>query len=84
VRNGTNASTRRDRKSSVTPLAPLAAFGVVWGWVEQKRLAVDLLKSAADAISGRLSDLRRYERRELIASWWETREENVCPSGMLE
>jgi hypothetical protein len=52
----------------VTPLAPIAVFGVVWGWVEQKGLAVDLLKSAVDAISGRLSDLRGYERRELIAA----------------
>ncbi len=52
----------------VTPLAPLAAFGVVWGWVEQKGLAVDLLKDATDAASGRLSGLRGYERRELIAA----------------
>lgn len=52
----------------VTPLAPLAAFGVVWGWIEQKGLAVDLLKSAIDAVSGRVSGLRGYERRELIAA----------------
>jgi hypothetical protein len=52
----------------VTPLAPLAAFGVVWGWIEQKGLAVDLLKSAIDAVSERVSGLRGYERRELIAA----------------
>ena len=52
----------------VTPLAPLAAFGVVWGWIEQKGLAVDLLKSAIDAVSGRMLGLRGYERRELIAA----------------
>lgn len=52
----------------VTPLAPLAAFGVVWGWIEQKGLAVDLLKNAIDAVSGRVSGLRGYERRELIAA----------------
>ena len=52
----------------VTPLAPLAAFGVVWGWVEQKGLAVDLLKSAVDAVSGKVSGLRGLEKRELIAA----------------
>ena len=51
-----------------TPLAPLAAFGAMWGWIEQKGLAVDLLKSAVDAVSARMSGLRGYERRELIAA----------------
>ena len=41
----------------VTPLAPLAAFGVAWGWIEQKGLAVDLLKNAVDAVSGKVSGL---------------------------
>lgn len=52
----------------VTPLAPLATFGVVWGWVEQKGLAVDLLTNAIDAVSGRLSGQRGHERRQLIAA----------------
>lgn len=52
----------------VTPLAPLAAFGLVWGWVEQKGLAVDLLESAIDAVSGKVSGLRGLEKRELIAA----------------
>lgn len=52
----------------VTPLAPVAAFGVVWGWIEQKGLAVDLLKSAVDAVSGKVSGLRGLEKRELIAA----------------
>jgi hypothetical protein len=52
----------------VTPLAPLAAFGVVWGWVEQKGLAVELLKSAVDAVSGKVAGLRGLEKRELIAA----------------
>jgi hypothetical protein len=52
----------------VTPLAPLAAFGVMWGWVDQKGLAVDLLKSAIDTVSGRLTGLRGFERRDLIAA----------------
>ena len=52
----------------VTPLAPIAAFGVVWGWIEQKGLAVDLLRSAVDAVSGKVSGLRGLEKRELIAA----------------
>ena len=52
----------------VTPLAPIAAFGVVWGWIEQKGLAIDLLKSAVDAVSGKVSGLRGLEKRELIAA----------------
>ena len=52
----------------VTPLAPVAAFGVVWGWVEQKGLAVDLLKSAVDAVSGKVAGLQGLEKRELIAA----------------
>src|SRR5205807_200296 len=46
----------------------LAAFGVVWGWVEQKGLAAGLLKSAVDAVSGRVTGLRGLEKRELIAA----------------
>lgn len=52
----------------VVPLTPIAAFGLVWGWVEQKGLAIDLLKSAIDGLSERLSGLRGHERRELIAA----------------
>ena len=52
----------------VTPLAPLAAFGVVWGWIEQKGLAVDLLMSVIDTVSGKVSGLRGLEKRELIAA----------------
>jgi len=52
----------------VAPLAPVAAFGVVWGWIEQKGLAVDLLKSAVDAAAGKIYSLRGLEKRELIAA----------------
>ena len=52
----------------VTPLAPLAVFGVVWGWVEQKGLAVELLKSAVEAVSGKLAGIEMLEKRELIAA----------------
>jgi len=40
----------------------------VRGWVEQKGLAVDLLKSAVDAVSGKVSGLHGREKRELIAA----------------
>ncbi len=69
-----------------TPLAPVAAFGVVWGWVEQKGLAVELLRSAVDAVSGNMAGTRGYERRELIeaahsviavASFFEALQEHV-------
>jgi hypothetical protein len=52
----------------ITPLAPLAAFGAVWGWVDQKGLAVDLLESVIDAVSDRVSGLGGVEKRELIAA----------------
>lgn len=52
----------------MTPLASAAAFGVVWGWVEQKGLAVDLLKSAVDSVSGKVTGLRGVEKLELIAA----------------
>ena len=52
----------------VTPLAPLAAFGLVWGWVEQKGLAVDLLTKAIKSVSGKLPGSQGRERRELIAA----------------
>lgn len=52
----------------VTPLAPLAAFGLVWGWVEQKGLAVDLLTKAVKSAAGKLSGTQERERRELIAA----------------
>jgi hypothetical protein len=52
----------------VTPLAPLAAFGLVWGWVEQKGLAVDLLTKAVKSVAGKLPGTRERERRELVAA----------------
>ena len=52
----------------VTPLAPLAAFGIMWGWVEQKGLAINLLKNAVDTVSGKVTSLRGLEKRELIAA----------------
>jgi hypothetical protein len=52
----------------VTPLAPLAAFGLVWGWVEQKGLAVDLLNQGGQIGGGKLPGTRESERRELIAA----------------
>src|ERR1700761_1783270 len=50
------------------PLAPLVALGAVWGWADQKGLAVELLASAVDAVAGKASRLRGQEKRELIAA----------------
>jgi hypothetical protein len=47
-------------------LAPLAKFGLVWGWVEQKGVAVGLLEKAVKMASERLIGARGRERRELI------------------
>lgn len=47
-------------------LAPLAKFGLVWGWVEQKGVAVGLLEKAVTAVSERLAGARGRERRGLI------------------
>jgi NACHT N-terminal Helical domain 7 len=52
----------------VTPLAPVAAFGLVWGWVEQKGLAVDLLTKAVKSASRKIPGVQGRERRELIAA----------------
>jgi ATPase family associated with various cellular activities (AAA) len=51
-----------------SPLAPLAAFGLVWGWVEQKGLAIDLLRKAVVSVSGKVAGTKGLERRELIAA----------------
>ena len=51
-----------------SPLAPLAAFGLVWGWVEQKGLAIDLLGKAVASVSGKVAGTKGLERRELIAA----------------
>ena len=51
-----------------SPLAPFAAFGLVWGWVEQKGLAIDLLGKAVASVSGKVAGTKGLERRELIAA----------------
>jgi ATPase family associated with various cellular activities (AAA) len=52
----------------VTPLAPVAAFGLVWGWVEQKGVAIDLLTKTVKSVAGKLNGTQERERRELIAA----------------
>ena len=49
-------------------LAPLAKFGLIWGWVEQKGVAVGLLDKAVKTVSERLASTRGRERRELIVA----------------
>src|SRR6185437_9381612 len=48
--------------------APLGMFAAVWGLTEQKDLALDLLRKAVDAVTGKLAGTRGYERRQLIAA----------------
>jgi ATPase family associated with various cellular activities (AAA) len=48
---------------------PAAALWVaVFGWVEQKNTAVDLLRKTVDSVTGKISGLSRYERGQLIAA----------------
>jgi hypothetical protein len=49
-------------------LAPAAMFAAVWGFTEQKNQAIELLRQAISAVSGRLARTRGYERRQLIAA----------------
>jgi hypothetical protein len=49
-------------------LAPLAKFAAVWGWTEQKDAALKLLREAVDAVSGKITGIAGYERRQLITA----------------
>ena len=49
-------------------LAPAGMFAAVWGWVEQKGVAIDLLQQAVLKVSGKLATTKGYERRQLIAA----------------
>jgi hypothetical protein len=49
-------------------LASAGMFAAVWGWVEQKGLAIDLLGQAVARVSGKLAGTSGYERRQLIAA----------------
>ena len=48
-------------------LAPLAAFGAAWGWVEQKDQALTLLHRAIDTVWRKVDRSSGYERQQLIA-----------------
>jgi len=49
-------------------LAPLGMFAAVWGWMGNKDTAVELLRQAVGAVSGKLAGTSGYERRQLIAA----------------
>lgn len=49
-------------------LAPLASLAAIWGWVDQKEVAVGLLSQAVKAIQGKLIGVSGYERRQLISA----------------
>ena len=49
-------------------LAPATMFAAVWGWTEQKGLAISLLGQAVARVSKRIAGTKGYERRQLIAA----------------
>ena len=49
-------------------MAPLGMFAAVWGWVEQKDVALALLRDVISGVSRKLAGTAGQERRELIAS----------------
>src|ERR1035438_4036694 len=49
-------------------LAPMKALAAVWGWLEQKDVALKLLRGAIGKLSDKLAGTRGLERRELIAA----------------
>jgi hypothetical protein len=49
-------------------LGVLAKFGLVWGWADQKGVAIGLLEKAMKSVSERLAGTRGRERRELIVA----------------
>jgi hypothetical protein len=49
-------------------LPALGMFAAVWGWLEPKDQAIELLKQAVGKLSGRVAGTRGRERRELIAA----------------
>jgi hypothetical protein len=51
--------------AAVPALAPLAP---IWGWVDQKSEATGLLRTCLDRVQSRLSEVRGYERVELVAA----------------
>ena len=51
---------------AVLPAAGL--WVAIFGWVEQKNVAVDLLRKVVDSVTGRLNGISRYERGQLIAA----------------
>jgi hypothetical protein len=51
---------------AVLPAAGL--WVAIFGWVEQKNTAVDLLRKVVDSVTGKLNGISRYERGQLIAA----------------
>jgi hypothetical protein len=49
-------------------LAPLGVLSALWGWLEQRDEALRLLRSAVDAVAGKLDGTSACERRQLIAA----------------
>ncbi|WP_410644608.1 NACHT domain-containing protein [Amycolatopsis sp. lyj-346] len=55
--------------SFVGPVAaPAAAFAAIWGWVDQKNEATNLLRRALDAVVARRKRTSGFERTQLLAA----------------
>jgi hypothetical protein len=74
-------------------LAPAGMFAAVWGWVEQKGVAIDLLEQVIAKVSKKAAGTRGYERRQLIASahttivvaaFFEALKEEIGPQAFVE
>src|ERR1700722_4958520 len=49
-------------------LPALGMFAAVWGWLEPKDQAIELIKQGAEKLPGKLAGTTGYERRKLIAA----------------
>jgi hypothetical protein len=52
--------------SLINPIASVAAFAAIWGWIDQKNEAIRLVQEALDGLPARLRVTAGLERRQLV------------------
>lgn len=52
--------------SLINPIASVAAFAALWGWIDQKNEAIRLVQEALDKLPARLRGVAGLERRQLV------------------
>jgi hypothetical protein len=52
--------------SLINPIASVAAFAAIWGWIDQKNEAIRLVQEALDRLPARLRGTAAPERRQLV------------------